>query len=130
MTVVDTNVVAYFLIPGTHTTAARALFEEDPEWAAPRLWRSEFRNLLAGYLRKAMLSFDQVIALQTEAEDLLSGSEYEIDSVSVLELVRNSNCSAYDCEFVALAAQLDVPFFTMDARLAKAFPSIANVLRN
>jgi predicted nucleic acid-binding protein len=129
MIVVDTNIVAYLLIPGTHSTLARELFEKDPEWAAPRLWRSEFRNLLAGYLRRSLLTFEQVVAIQNEAEDLLFGNEHETDSLSVLELVRQSTCSAYDCEFVALAAQLDVPLYTMDAKLAKAFPSVASVLR-
>jgi predicted nucleic acid-binding protein len=130
MIVVDTNVVAYLLIPGTYTTAARTLFERDADWAVPRLWRSEFRNVLAGYLRKKLLNFDQVLALQSEAEDLLSGNEHEIDSASVLELVRDSQCSAYDCEFVALASQLRVAFYTADSKLARAFPSVASVLRN
>lgn len=54
---------------------------------------------------------------------LLAGGEYEVDSTSVLELVRDSDCSAYDCEFVALAEKLDVKLVTMDKKLLRAFPS-------
>jgi len=104
--VVDTNVVAYLYLPGECTPAAEALLERDSNWAAPVLWRSEFRNILAGYLRRGSLSFEQAHGIQREAEHLLAGAEYEVDSLGVLELVRESDCSAYDCEFVALARTL------------------------
>jgi predicted nucleic acid-binding protein len=122
MIVVDTNVLAYFLLPYEFSAAADALFKRDPDWAAPILWRSEFRNLLAGELRRKNLSFDDVVRVQAEAEALLAGHEHEVDSRRVLELVRDSNCTAYDCEFVALALQLDVKVVTMDSKLVKAFP--------
>lgn len=125
MIVVDSNVVAYLYLPGEHTAKAEALLEQDPEWAAPVLWRSEFRNILAGYLRRKTLTFDQACGLQSEAEDLLAGSEFEVDSKAVLELVRDSDCSAYDCEFIALANKLQVKLVTMDAKLLKAFPKRA-----
>src|SRR5690606_40886482 len=80
MIVVDSNVIAYLYLPGECTAAAEALLERDPEWAAPVLWRSEFRNILAGYLRRDALTFEQALALQQEAESLLAGLEYEVDS--------------------------------------------------
>jgi predicted nucleic acid-binding protein len=128
MIVVDSNVLAYLYLPGEHTAAAEALLEEDPDWAAPILWRSEFRNILAGYLRRRALTFEQANSLQREAESLLEGAEFEIDSSTVLELVRDSDCSAYDCEFVALAIQLDTRLVTMDKKLLRAFPKRAAAL--
>ena len=128
MIVVDSNVVAYLYLPGEHTADAEALLERDPDWASPVLWRSEFRNILAGYLRRRMLTFAQVCELQREAEDLLAGSEFEIESEAVLELVRDSDCSAYDCEFIALAIKLDTKLVTMDKKLIKAFPTHAVAL--
>jgi predicted nucleic acid-binding protein len=119
---VDTNVIAYLYLPGEHTAAAEALLERDPEWTAPILWRSEFRNILAGFMRRKTITFAQACSLQKEAESLLEGSEFEVDSRAVLELVRNSDCSAYDCEFVALAMQLDTKLVTMDSKLLRAFP--------
>lgn len=125
MIIVDTNVLAYLYLPGEYTEAAEALLERQPEWAAPSLWRSEFRNILAGYLRRGDLTFEQACSLQSEAEGLLIGSEYEVDSLHVLELVRDSDCSAYDCEFIALAITLKTELVTMDGKLLRAFPKIA-----
>lgn len=123
MIVVDTNVLAYLYLPGAFTAAAEALLEKDPDWAAPILWRSEFRNILAGYMRRKDVSFEQAVSLQTEAESLLAGCEHEVESISVLNLVRDSDCSAHDCEFIALATKLDTQLFTMDKKLLRNFPS-------
>jgi predicted nucleic acid-binding protein len=123
--VVDTNVVAYLYLPGECTPHAEALLQRDPDWVAPVLWRSEFRNILAGYIRRKTLTFEVARSLQAEAESLLAGNEHEVDSQRVLELVRDSDCSAYDCEFVALAIRLGVKLVTMDAKLLKAFPKHA-----
>lgn len=122
MIVVDTNIVAYLYLPGDRTAAAETLLETDEAWAVPLLWRSEFRNILAGYLRRGLLTFDLACKLHLEAESLLTGAEYEADSRLVLELVRDSPCSAYDCEFVAVARQLGVKLVTMDRKLLHAFP--------
>jgi predicted nucleic acid-binding protein len=128
MIVVDTNVVASLYLPGEHTANAEALLERDPEWAVPVLWRSEFRSVLTGYMRRRTITFDQAHRLQREAESLLSGSEFEVDSLGVLELARDSDCSAYDCEFVALAKKLDTKLITLDARLLRAFPKDSTAL--
>ena len=128
MIVVDANVVAYLYLPGEYTAAAEALLQRDHEWAVPVLWRSEFRNILAGYLRRKILTFAQVCSLQNEAEDLLAGSEFAVDSEAVLNLVRDSDCSAYDCEYIALAIQLDTQLFTGDKKVLKAFPKLAVAL--
>lgn len=122
MIVVDTNILAYALLPYEQSEQADTLFRRDPEWAAPILWRSEFRNLLAGYLRRKTLTFDEALKVQAEAEALLAGNEHEADSRRVLELVRDSDCTAYDCEFVSLAMRLGVKLVTMDSKLLKAFP--------
>ena len=128
MIVVDSNVLAYLYLPGEYSTAAEALLEQDSDWAAPILWRSEFRNILAGYLRRKAITFEQAISLQREAESLLEGAEFELDSLAVLELVRDSDCSAYDCEFIALAMRLDTTLVTMDKKLLRAFPKRAIAL--
>lgn len=128
MIVVDSNVLAYLYLPGEYTARAEALLEHDSDWAAPVLWRSEFRNILAGYIRRGALSFDQACGLQREAEGLLGDAEFEMDSLAVLELVRDSDCSAYDCEFVALAMRLETRLVTMDKKLLRAFPQCAVAL--
>jgi predicted nucleic acid-binding protein len=128
MIVVDTNVLAYLYLPGDYTEAAERLLERDPGWNAPILWRSEFRNILAGYLRRGGLTFEQAYATQREAEALLYGAEHEADSKRVLDLVYRSDCTAYDCEFVAIAEEFGATLVTMDTKLLKAFPKIAKAL--
>ena len=128
MIVVDSNILAYLYLPGDRTAAAEALLQQDSQWAAPVLWRSEFRNILAGYLRRKSITFEQACSLQSEAESLLAGAEFEVDSAAVLELVRDSDCSAYDCEFVALAIQLNTRLVTVDKKLLRQFPTRAVVL--
>lgn len=125
MIVVDSNILAYLYLPCEFSEAADALLQREPEWAAPVLWRSEFRNILSGYMRRKTLTFEQACSLQAEAEALLEGFEYDVQSRDVLELVRASDCSAYDCEFIALAKKLGTKLVTMDKKLLKAFPQHA-----
>lgn len=129
MIVVDTNVIAYLMLPGDLTAAAEALLESEPNWVAPPLWRSEFRSILAGYMRRGTLSLQQATEIQTAAEDLLAGNEANPESKAILQLVAESQCSAYDCEFVALAQQLECALYTMDTKVLNAFPETAKSLR-
>ena len=127
MIVVDTNVIAYLMIAGERTTEARVAFRRDPEWVAPLLWQSEFRNVLAGYLLRG-LALEDALQLTREAERLMEGGEYHVDSPRVLSLAAASKCSAYDCEFVALAQELGVPLVTSDRAILNAFPTTAVAL--
>jgi predicted nucleic acid-binding protein len=126
--VADVNLVAYLLLEGVHTEASQSVLARDPEWAAPLLWRSEWRNVLAGYLRRGQLDLPEVMERLALAEALLRGREFAVESERVIELVQRSSLSAYDCEYVALADQLGVPLVTNDARLVAAFPGRAVAL--
>ena len=128
MIVVDVNVLAYLYLPGPFTSAVEKLLLRDAQWAAPRLWRSEFRNILATYMRKNLLTLEQANDMFKSAEDLLSTNEYEVSSLQVLQLAKDSGCSAYDCEDVALARHLRIPLFTADKALLKAFPETSMAL--
>ena len=123
MKVVDTNVIAYFFLGGEKGQNAKSLFKEDSNWVAPILWRSEFRNVLTQYLRRNMLSAPQIRTVMNKAEQLFRGSEYRVPSPQVFDLVENSTCSAYDCEFVALAKDLGIMLVTNDGKLLRDFPT-------
>jgi len=123
--VVDTNIIAYLYLPTEFTERVERLLRRDPVWTAPILWRSEFRNVLARYLRSGLIDFSRALRLQTEAESLLRDNEYEVSSIDVLQLAAESARSAYDCEFVALAQALRTKLVTTDKALIAAFPSTA-----
>ena len=94
------------------------------------LWKSEFRNVLTLYLRKNVLTFDEILVITQQAENLMLENEYEVSSAHILQLVNASNCSAYDCEFVALAKLLNIPLITADKKIINGFPNIARTIDN
>jgi predicted nucleic acid-binding protein len=126
MIVVDTNIISYLYIFGDRSQQSEDLLSFDYSWVAPILWRSEFRNVLAHYLRKRLLNMDDILLIIQQAEKLLKDREYEISSAHIMQLVERSQCSAYDCEFVALAQYLDIPLITADKKIIRDFPEIAN----
>ncbi len=110
MIVVDTNILVYRCLPNPRSEAAAATLAFDPQWAAPHLWRSEFRNVLCGYLRSGRLDF--------------------VQDRFVWELAARSRCTAYDCEFAGLAAALGTILVTEDRELLSAFPSFCRSLND
>ncbi len=130
MIVVDTNVIAYLFLTGEHSDFSERLLKHDPEWVAPRLWRSEFRNVLTLYLRKKLLCLGDTLEILDEAERLMSDAEFEVPSIPVMQLASESGCSAYDCEFVAVARYFRVPLATHDSTLLRAFPDTAKTVEN
>ncbi|MBE9539079.1 MAG: type II toxin-antitoxin system VapC family toxin [Proteobacteria bacterium] len=125
MIVVDTNIIAYLYLPTQQTESIERLLSADPNWVAPPLWRSEMRNILATYLRSEILGFETACNIQHQAELLMGDNEYKIDSITVLTLAKKSGCSAYDCEFIALAMSLDTVLITADKKLLASFPTAA-----
>jgi predicted nucleic acid-binding protein len=130
MIVADTNVIAYLFIPGVHTKFAENALRQDQNWATPLLWRSEFRNVLAGYIRRRLMPFDIAVQIMEQAESLLKKLEHSVSSFKVLELIARSKCSAYDCEFVALAQDLNVPLITTDNQILNSFPDLTVSLKS
>jgi predicted nucleic acid-binding protein len=125
MIVVDTNTIAYLYLPSEHTRDTERVLEKDPHWVAPFLWRSEFRNILARYVRTGIIDLAAAAQMQSRAEAQLSGNEYTVDSLSVLNLAQASHCSAYDCEFIAVAKTLRTHLVTADKQLTLRFPALA-----
>jgi predicted nucleic acid-binding protein len=123
--VADTNLIAYFLIKSGFTPEAHAVYQKDPDWIAPVLWRSELRNVLIQSLRHGSLSLEEILSIMSRAEGLMKDSSYQMDSSRVLRLAAGSGCAAYDCEFVALALDLGVPLVTEDRALLLKFKPIA-----
>ncbi len=121
MIVADTNLIAYFLIHGADTEAAKQVYDADPVWIAPPQWRSEFLNVLWLYHRAAALSEDSAIAIWHAAQVLVA-SEQEPDPLLVLRTAIRSGISPYDAQFVALAEILETRVVTADRPLAQRCP--------
>ncbi len=125
MIVVDTNILIYYYVKGDYTEMASQLYVQDPVWVAPFLWRSEFRNTMLHYLRKEILTLPQIMKLTQAAERLMQDHEFFMATSDVYRFADSSRCSAYDCEFVTLAQELDVQLVTLDKQILREFPTIA-----
>jgi predicted nucleic acid-binding protein len=127
-TVVDTNVVAYYLL-GTEAFVAEAgrFWRCVREPIAPALWEAELANVVWMAVRAKVL-------LAAEAPKRLSlAAGLGIESVpsrslwhGALAKAVSSGVAVYDTLFVELAVRDNVPLATFDARLLTAFPAIAH----
>ncbi len=125
MIAADTNLVAYLLIEGERTRAARLVWQRDPDWRLPPLWRSEFLNVLTTSVRAGVLSENQAIQAWRVGVQLLGRREQEPGGESVLRTALQYGISAYDAQFVAVAVRLDISLITGDRKLVSACRDIA-----
>ena len=124
MIVADTNLIVYLFITGDQTSLAQEVLSKDPYWIVPPLWQSEFRNVLAGYIRRGMF-LSRAQEIMTNGMVTLENRQVIPSPEKILELISKSDCTAYDCEFIALAQQLDVLLVTADKQLLTRFPDSA-----
>ena len=71
------------------------------------------------------LALPDAVGAMALAQERIVAHEQDIPSEDVLRLAAESGCSAYDCEFVALADWLDTPLVTLDRAVLRAFPERA-----
>lgn len=127
MIVADANLMVYLYINGAQMPLVQEVHAKDPRWIVPPLWQSEFRNVLSGYIRRGMAPYKAKQILK-DALNALEPHQVAPSSDPMLDLITESDCTAYDCEFLALARQLDVPPVTADKQLPIHIPSLATSL--
>jgi predicted nucleic acid-binding protein len=125
MIVADTNVVVYLMIEGEKTTMAQRTFRRDPNWFVPSLWRHEFLNVLATFVRHGGIEIDEAMDIWHKSTLLFSPGEREVNMPQALRLASQHNISAYDAQYVTLAMEMSVPYVTEDQQLLKIFPDTA-----
>ncbi|MGD9347674.1 MAG: type II toxin-antitoxin system VapC family toxin [Candidatus Aminicenantes bacterium] len=122
MIVVDTNIIIYIHVHSERTDLALQALKKDPYWVAPPLWQSEFRNVMTGYIRRRLLKLEDAKLVMKSALKTMEDREILPPSDLVLDLAAASNCSAYDCEYVALAKHLNIKLLTGDNEILRSFP--------
>jgi len=125
MIVVDTNVIAHLLLATEFQYVCYAVYKKDPEWIAPILWRSEFTNVLAKYMRADLLSPSDANLTMMDALDLMENRDFFTNPSTVIKLLSLSKVSAYDAEFVALALEMGTRLISFDQKLINLFPDVA-----
>lgn len=122
MIVADTNLIVYLFVTGDKTPLAQEVLAKDPHWIVPPLWQSEFRNVIAGYIRRGM-TLIQAKQVMEDAILTLENRQVLPSSEKILDLISKTDCTAYDCEFIALAQQLDISLVTADKQLLSRYPN-------
>jgi len=125
--VVDTNVIAYYLLATEpFVDEARSFWHEVTEPSAPSSWEAELVNVVWMAVRyKVLQAADGLkrleLAEQLRIQTVRSSSLWE----GALSRACVSGVSAYDTLFVELADRLGAPLATFDQRLLDEFPKIA-----
>jgi predicted nucleic acid-binding protein len=78
--------------------------------------------VLATYVRARRLTAADAFAVMDRALGRMNRREFKVAPQRALMLAADSGCSAYDCEFVALAQELGVPLVTVDREVPARFP--------
>ncbi len=124
MIVADTSLLLCLWVPSERSDVSEKVYHCDPVWIAPASWREEFRDHLVHHMRQGV-PLELVKTAMTQAEDLMSAHEYDVDSFDILQLSAVSGCSARDSAFVRVAQVKGVPLVTFDPEIATRFPGIA-----
>lgn len=125
MIVVATSIIASMTFPTRHSQSVQALHERNPVWEAPLLWKTEFLNVLSLYYKKQLIGYEDAFNALDFAERLIGPRGHIVPAKAVAETAIRSGCSSYDCEFIALAAQLGTKLITYDKKLVREFPEFA-----
>jgi predicted nucleic acid-binding protein len=125
MIVVDANLIGYLFIMGENSLLATEVFSKDPDWYAPQLWQSEMRSVVTKYFRFQNMPLEKCQQIMNEAHDLMIEHERFVSSNVVLELMASGKCTSYDCEYVALAKEMNLTLVTFDKEVLRDFPGNA-----
>jgi predicted nucleic acid-binding protein len=125
--VVDTNVVAYYLLnTEPHAEECREFWKHIGDVAAPASWQAEILNVVWMAARTRVITPDESVT------KLRAAARLGIQPVPVRQLWRgalirsiHSGISPYDVLFVELAIRRHVKLATFHAQLLRTFPEVA-----
>jgi predicted nucleic acid-binding protein len=123
--VVDTNILAALYFQHEKSLVIEQLQQADPDWMMPSIWKSELISVATAYYRKGFISLPDAIEILQGAIRIFEPSEIDPELSRVMNLMANTKCSSYDCQFAALAVQFDVPLITYDKQILTEFSTFA-----
>jgi predicted nucleic acid-binding protein len=124
MILADTNLVVALVVSHPSRPAAEALYEKDPDWHLADWWQIELANALRNYHRAGQLETSEaLVALDLGRSLFPPANIHPVDPIETLRIACESNISAYDARFVALARNFGQKLVTEDSRLRKACPT-------
>ncbi len=125
MIVVETELIAGLYLPTEFTEIAENLYEKDPYWLAPFLWRTEFLSVVSTFLSKNLINLDKASEAVELAERQMKHREYRPVAFDVLEKSKESGFNTRDCEYISLASFSGFKLVTLDEKVLNKYPEIA-----
>jgi len=126
MTVIDCTVLADLLVGESELQqGAQRLWQEDPHWISPALWRYELGSVLGKYLRAGKIDLDLMSELLVVSEGLVFETVNEIDSALIARISVSRGLSFYDASYVCLAMSRNLPLRTRDSKILKCCADLA-----
>jgi predicted nucleic acid-binding protein len=124
--VVDTNVVAYYLLGTEPFVAEVRQFWRIVDACAPTHWEAELANAVWMAVRTGVLPTEEGhqkldLAARLGIESVANRSLWQ----PALTRALGSGAAVYDTLFVELAVQRSLPLATFDTNVLKKFPAIA-----
>jgi predicted nucleic acid-binding protein len=125
--VVDTNVIAYYLLGTSPFAQETKVFWRSVEAPmAPPVWEAELANVLWMSTRSGVLTVPEarrrlVLSLRLGIASVASRSLWQ----GALLRSAKAGVAVYDTLFVELAVRCRLPLATFDKQLLKVFPDVA-----
>lgn len=117
MIVADTNLIVALVCETERTQVALAVWERDPDWFAPEIWQSEFRNALVMMLRHKLIGIQTALEAYRLAQSFVE--TVPAGTGTIFRLCEEYPISAYDAEFAALAEHFGIPAVSFDPDLTE-----------
>ena len=130
MIVADTSLIAHFYLETEMSSLSESVYEKDPYWIFPLLWREEYANVLAKAARKDLKSVNDILKHFEYTVSELKDFEKTIDLSDVLRFAIKHKISVYDAHFVQLAENHDIMLVTEDKEIIKKCPHRAVSIHN
>ena len=127
--VVDASVAVKWFIPEVHSDVAELLLDENFDLAVPRLFFSEFGNILWKKFTRDELSHEDVV---DAARGLRSAMLIPVPDEWLLDAAIALACElkhpVYDCLYLALTDSLETAVVTADQKFANKVADPARVV--
>jgi predicted nucleic acid-binding protein len=129
MIVVDTNIVFAALVDTEWSAGARELYARDADWRTDHHALVELSNVLVRYVRSRLLAAARATAVMIETERRFGRGIVRSPQTAAMDVAIAHRVSAYDARFLVIAATLELPLVTEDAKLRRAAPALTQSLR-
>lgn len=125
MIIADANLILHLFRESPFTSTARAVYDKDPDWVVPDLWKPEVLNALLGLTRAGYLTLQGARDVADKAAEFLDNRTHPVDHRAVLHIAEKAGLTAYDACYVTLARDLNAVLVTEDRKIVQTCPDVS-----